>query len=67
MAEPCATCGATAPRSPSRYFCSDTCQQRWHQRRSVPIAPDHSPSVPAYLVVAPRVRSTSPTTAPHPC
>ncbi|WP_188316345.1 hypothetical protein [Solihabitans fulvus] len=52
MSEPCATCGTVQLASPSTYFCSDSCQQRWHERRAIPIVSNHSPTVPAQLANA---------------
>jgi endogenous inhibitor of DNA gyrase (YacG/DUF329 family) len=34
MSAPCAECGRISAASPSDYFCSDTCQQRWYAKQT---------------------------------
>jgi endogenous inhibitor of DNA gyrase (YacG/DUF329 family) len=35
MTEPCAECGKISSTSPSDYFCSGSCQEQWHAKRSL--------------------------------
>ncbi|HEX7662306.1 MAG TPA: hypothetical protein VF444_22805 [Pseudonocardiaceae bacterium] len=35
MSGQCAECGRVSLTSPSEYFCSDICQQRWYAKQTV--------------------------------
>lgn len=53
MSVPCAECGRISPASPSDYFCSDTCQQRWYAKQTSGY-PTEDVAVPTHLATAAR-------------
>lgn len=54
MSGQCAECGRVSATSPSDYFCSDICQQRWYAKQTIGYPLVSEVPVPSHLARAVR-------------